>query len=55
MLNGMAIPEDNWKRIQEEARKELDNIDRYVANSVAAHWKSIASGKIPFGCTIRKE
>lgn len=49
------VPEDTWKLVVEEAKKELDQKDQLVSCTVVQHWKDIANGKIPDGIVITKE
>lgn len=46
-----TISKDTWDKIQEQAKHNLDNID-HASPNVINHWKSIVSGKIPFGYTV---
>ena len=52
-----TIHADNWKAIQEQARKYLnessdDDIPWEAAPEVAKHWKSIVDGHVPFGYKV---
>ena len=42
-----------WEKIQEEAKKNLENND-YACLEVRAHWKSIVDGKVPFGYIVKE-
>lgn len=48
-----VISEHTWTAIQEEARKLLDENDRYVCREVKQHWESIVNGVVPFGYEVK--
>lgn len=47
-----TISSETWRRLQEEAAKNLKEVD-YAVNEVCAHWQSIVDGKIPFGYKVK--
>lgn len=49
-----TIPEDIWKDLQEKAKNNLEEDNKFTATAVKDHWKSIVEGNIPFGYTIEK-
>ncbi len=53
-FRGMEIPESIWHKVVEEAQNKVKECD-YAADWVIEHWKSIADGHLPFGCSIRKD
>ena len=52
-----TISPDTWKRLQEEANKNLENdLRSYPAHpAVLDHWHSIVDGKVPFGYTVSED
>jgi hypothetical protein len=49
-----TISRDTWNWLQEKAVKCLSEND-YVHPEVAAHWKSIVNGVVPFGYTVEDD
>lgn len=49
-----TISSDTWRRLQEEAAKNLKTVD-YACDEVRAHWQSIVDGKIPFDYIVRDD
>lgn len=47
-----TISNDVWEKLQDEAKKLLEEND-YAHPDVVAHWKSIASGIVPFGYNVK--
>ena len=47
------ISPDTWNKIQEQARKYVDEND-IVHPNVLAHWKLIINGEIPFGYVVKE-
>lgn len=47
-----AISASTWAEVQKQAAKKLDEADLHAAESVVAHWRSVAEGNVPFGLTI---
>lgn len=45
------IPEDVWKLLQKEAKKNLETKET-ASEDVVEHWKSIVDGKVPYGYTV---
>lgn len=52
-FHGMSISQDRWSRIQNEAKRLLNEED--ACEIVRNHWQAIANGHVPFMCTIREE
>lgn len=50
-----TLSKDTWVKLQGKAKKLLAEKGDYVHPDVAAHWKSIAAGVIPFGYSIIQE
>jgi hypothetical protein len=53
-----TISQDHWKRVQEEAKKRLEENETSefkAGKSVLAHWQSIVDGNLPFGFTIKED
>lgn len=51
-----TISHTTWKSIQEQAKKNLEEVPHNeVCDSVAAHWKSIVDGNVPFGYIVRDD
>lgn len=50
-----TIDESTWNRLQETAKKHLEERDDYVSDNVKAHWESIVAGKVPFGYYVTKD
>lgn len=52
---GKTIDDDTWGRLQEKAAKLVEENKKSefpACREVAAHWKSIADGNVPFGYTV---
>lgn len=47
-----TIRKDTWKLIQEQAKNNLEEDSGFADTSVVNHWRSIVSGRVPFGYTI---
>ena len=45
-----------WNNLQREAKKNLEEDDKYAFDCVTEHWKSIAvDGRVPFGYKVSDE
>lgn len=51
---GQTISKDVWKRLQEEAVKNIGT-EFDASGAVFAHWVSIAQGVVPFNCKVEME
>lgn len=49
-----TISESTWKWAQKEAQELLNERSENVHPDVLKHWKSVASGTIPFGLKVRE-
>lgn len=50
-----TISKDTWESVRKEAANLIsNNKNEYVHPDVAAHWKSIVSGNIPFGLRVEE-
>lgn len=49
-----TIGRKTWDALQREAEKNLSERG-YAADAVLDHWKSIVSGKVPFGYVVKDE
>ena len=49
-----TISRESWKKIQEQAKKRLEE-NPYAAENVIWHWKNIAAGVIPFGYRVEDD
>ena len=50
-----TISKDFWDKLQEEAKRRLEENDKYVHPKVVAHWQSIVDGNVPFGFIVEDE
>ena len=46
-----TISSSVWESLQKQAKKNLES-NKYAADRVIAHWKSIADGNVPFSYTV---
>lgn len=51
-FKGMNITRETMDALQKEAKRLLKEAKGCVAEGVRKHWKSLAKGKVPFGCNI---
>lgn len=49
-----TISSDNWKLLQEEAKRRLEEDSEHEHPYVINHWKSIVDGVVPFGYKIEE-
>jgi hypothetical protein len=47
-----SISADTWAYVQAQAKEHLSN-ERSAHENVAAHWRSIDAGVVPFGLTVK--
>lgn len=50
-----TIDHERWEKLQEMARKNLEEKGEAVHPDVKAHWESIVAGNVPFGYVVREE
>jgi hypothetical protein len=47
-----TIPEETWEKLVAAASVRLKDAEAFVAPAVLRHWKSVASGNVPFGLKV---
>ena len=50
-----SISSHTWQWLQDEAKKNLANVQSHTHTDVSKHWQHIVNGKVPFGYTIKDD